>query len=127
MTTVFIAQVLGFYLAIMGLFLIFRRNIILLAMNDIMARPGLLLMIAISTLVIGLMVVASHNVWVMKWPVIITCCGWLALTSGLIRLFLPEFIHRVWNKIAAKPEILTMAGIIMLVVASFLIYKIYIG
>lgn len=125
MVTPFLASVLGWYLVIMGLFLIVRRDVVIAAMNDIMAQAGLLFVIAFVTLIIGLMIVVSHNLWVMSWPVIITIIGWLALISGIVRLFCPEFIHRMWNKMAAKPETFMISAIIMLVVGLYLLFKIY--
>jgi hypothetical protein len=125
MATAFLASVLGWYLVIMALFLILRRNLVIAAVNDIMAQSGLLFVVAFITLIIGLMIVVTHNVWVMSWPVIITIIGWLALISGIIRLFCPEFIHRMWGKMAANPGGLTISGIIMLLIGLFLLFKIY--
>ncbi len=125
MVTVFLACVLGWYLVIMGLFLIVRRSVVIAAMSDIMAQTGLLFVIAFITLIAGLMIVVSHNVWVMSWPVIITIIGWLALISGIIRLFCPEFIHRMWRKISVKPETFTISGVIILLIGLFLLFKMY--
>lgn len=125
MMTAFLACVIAWYLVIMGLFLMVRRDVAIAAMNDIMAQTGLLFVIAFITLIVGLMIVISHDVWVMSWPVIITIIGWLALISGIVRLFCPEFIHRMWNKMAAKPESFTISGIIMVLIGLFLLFKIY--
>jgi hypothetical protein len=37
----------------------------------------------------GLAILRAHNVWVWRWPVLITIVGWLALAAGLFRTFLP--------------------------------------
>lgn len=124
-TTYFLATVLGWYLVIMSLLLIFRRNIVTAAMSDVMAQPGLLLVIAFITLILGLLMVASHNVWVMGWPVVVTLFGWLALISGLIRLFCPEVVHKMWHKMEASAATFTIVGIVLLLIGLFLLFKVY--
>ncbi len=123
--TYFLAIVLGWYLVIMGIFLISRRGVILSAMNNIMAQPGLLLIVGFITLLIGLLMVASHNVWVMGWPVIITIIGWVAVISGIIRLFCPETVHHMWNRMLTKPETFTASGIVMLLLGFYLLFNVY--
>lgn len=127
MTTYFLATVLGWYLVIMSLLLIFRREVVTSAMQNVMEQPGLLLIIAFITLIIGLLMVVSHNYWVMGWPVIVTLFGWLALISGLIRLFSPETVHKMWNKMGDKPHTFTTAGVILLVIGLFLLFQVYFG
>ncbi|MDR3442708.1 MAG: DUF308 domain-containing protein [Legionella sp.] len=125
MTTYFIATVLGWYLVIMSLLLIFRRDVVTAAMRDVMAQPGLLLIIGVITLFIGLLMVISHNYWVLAWPVIVTVFGWIALISGIIRLFSPETVHKMWGRMANKSETFTVAGIIMLIIGLFLLFQVY--
>jgi prepilin signal peptidase PulO-like enzyme (type II secretory pathway) len=45
---------------------------------------GLLLFIG------GLAIVHAHNVWVYRWPVLLTLVGWLAMAAGLFRMFAPK-------------------------------------
>ena len=40
-------------------------------------------------LVAGLIIVRAHNVWSLRWPVLITLVGWLAMAGGLYRMFFP--------------------------------------
>jgi uncharacterized membrane protein HdeD (DUF308 family) len=125
MITVFLGTILGWYFLIMGLFLIIRRDVVISAMKNVVDQPGLLLVIAFITLIIGLMMIATHNVWVWDWPVIITLIGWFALIRGIIRLFYPEFVHRMWNKMSAHPIRFTISGIIMLILGLFLSCRAY--
>lgn len=124
-TTYFLATVLGWYLVIMGLFVLFRRDVLISATNDLVAQPGAFLIIAFITLIVGLLMVISHNFWLIGWPVVITILAWMTVISGLIRLFYPEFALRMWNKIIEKPEILTISGIVMLLIGLFFLFKIY--
>jgi hypothetical protein len=39
--------------------------------------------------VIGLAVVRAHNLWIWRWPVIVTLTGWVTLIGGLWRMAVP--------------------------------------
>jgi len=127
LSTYFLATVLGWYLVIISLFLILKREAAIVVMRDAMAQRSLLFLIAIITLIIGLLMVVSHNLWVMGWPVIITIFAWLALISGIIRLFFPDTVYKIWNKISDKSETMIIMGVILLIIGLFLLYKVYWG
>ncbi|GAB3642645.1 hypothetical protein [Spirosoma arcticum] len=38
----------------------------------------------------GLALIRSHNNWTVDWTLLITLIGWLSLTLGLYRMFLPN-------------------------------------
>jgi hypothetical protein len=38
----------------------------------------------------GLGLVRAHNIWALKWPVIVTLTGWIALVAGLYRMTAPR-------------------------------------
>jgi hypothetical protein len=40
-------------------------------------------------LLAGLVLIRAHNVWVFRWPVLITVTGWSLLAAGLYRMFMP--------------------------------------
>lgn len=123
--TYLLATVVGWYLVIVSSVLLFRRKLVTTAMSDIITQPGQLLIVAFLTLIIGLLMVVSHNIWVMQWPVVLTLIAWMTLISGIIRLVCPETAHKLWHNMIAKPEMLTISGIIMLLIGLFLLFKVY--
>ena len=40
--------------------------------------------------VAGLAIVRAHNLWIWRWPVIMTVTGWVALIGGLWRMAAPD-------------------------------------
>lgn len=38
----------------------------------------------------GLSIVRAHNLWTVRWPVMVTLAGWVAILGGLFRMFAPE-------------------------------------
>jgi hypothetical protein len=52
--------------------------------------PGLTDLNGTLLFVAGLAIVHAHNVWVRAWPVLLTLVGWLAMATGLFRMFAPK-------------------------------------
>jgi prepilin signal peptidase PulO-like enzyme (type II secretory pathway) len=38
----------------------------------------------------GLAIVRAHNIWTLRWPVVLTLVGWFGVAGGLARMFLTE-------------------------------------
>ena len=55
---------------------------------------ALILFAGVATLLCGLAVVLSHNVW-KGWPAIVTAFGWLAVVGGTARILFPRQIADV--------------------------------
>lgn len=124
-SSIFLATILGWYLVIIGLFVLFRQNIVKPIMEDILSQRALLFIMALITLMVGLLLVLSHNVWVMEWPVIITILAWMILVGGILRLFAPEYVIRMGRRFLKKPVHITIMGIINLVIGLFLLFRVY--
>jgi len=75
----------------------------------------------VISLVIGLSMVLTHNVWVENWRVVITIFGWLSLLKGLFLLFSPEFMKGLAKKIESSP-IMPFALLISVFVGLTLTY-----
>ncbi|PWY56456.1 hypothetical protein DGG96_02435 [Legionella qingyii] len=127
MGTNFLAAVLGWYLVIVSLLLLVRRDIVVTAMRELMSQRAVMLVVGIMTLIIGLLMVLSHNVWVMGWPVIVTVFAWLILIGGLFRLYCPDTVYKIWNRVIDKSELFITIAVITLIIGLFLLYKVYFG
>lgn len=125
MNTVFLATVIGWYLVIVSLYMLLRREQVAAVMLDVLQQRGLFFVMAIITLIIGLLLVASHNVWVMGWPVIITLFGWLVLVAGVMRLVCSETASQMARSFIDHPVRMQAAGIISLVIGLFLLFRVY--
>lgn len=124
-TTNFLATVIGWYLVIMSILLLCKRELIVSAINELMTQRATMLLVGIMTFIVGLLLVVSHNVWVMAWPVVVTIIAWLTLIGGLIRLFCPDTVHKIWKRVIDKPVKIVVCGIISLIVGLFLLYNVY--
>lgn len=73
----------------------------------------------ITSFVIGIAMVLTHNVWVQSWQVVITVLGWIALLKGLSILFLPQATKNLAKKMENKewlPVVLVIGVFVGLVI-----------
>jgi hypothetical protein len=77
-TSLFLARLFGPLLVVLAIGLLTRQDAWRAMANDFVASRPLLFLSAFLTLLGGLAVVNTHNVWAGGWPVIITILGWLA-------------------------------------------------
>ena len=75
------------------------------------------------SLLLGLLVVLSHNVWSADWRIFITLLGWIAVIKGLIRLFAPEKLPGMASKLFSEKGYFIIMAIFLLLG----IYLTYVG
>lgn len=94
-TSKFLAKVLGGYLIIVSTAMIVNMPQFITNVNNLINNAGLMLVSGFFTLIIGLLMVMSHNVWQWNWRVIITIFGWLALLKGASLVIYPQFLDQL--------------------------------
>jgi len=90
--TQFLSRLIGLYLVLAALAMGSHRQATVDTVNAIIRNPSVVLITGVITLVAGLAIVLSHNIWTGgALPVIVTLVGWTTLLKGLLFLFLtPE-------------------------------------
>lgn len=124
--SLFLAKLFGLYLTIVSVLLFARRDFLPSVIEDFYRSPALILFSAVFNLIIGLLVVLTHNVWEWNWRVIITIFGYLSIAKGIIHLFRPSWLEGLSRKmIAGNGYVAT--GAINLVIGVYLIYVGFFG
>ena len=123
--TTYLATVIGWYLVIFSLFLAGRQKQLKLLVDDLVSHRGLFFILAFVTLLLGLMLVASHNIWVLDWPVIITVFGWLVVFNGAFRLFFPEKAGKAAANFVKHPARIKVVALILFLVGLMLLAHVY--
>ena len=126
-TSIYLATVLGWFLVTIGFLLLFRQSVVKLAVEDMLAHRGTLFTMALINVLLGLILVTSHNIWFMGWPVVITALCWLIFVVGLFRLFFPEGAIKWGRCWIDKPAYMIVSGLIDLALGYYLIYRVYFG
>ena len=122
----FLAKVFGFYFVIVTLAFFVNPKMYQKLIHDYIKMPTLFGVFG-GTLdvILGLMVVLTHNIWVADWPVVITLIGWLMLVKGVFVLFLPDavmkFVKKFDNPALRNADLLSglIIGILLLMSVYF--------
>jgi hypothetical protein len=125
MNTLFLGAVMGWYLVIMGLFVLFRHSFLNTLVKDMLVQPALFFVVAVFTLIIGLLLVLSHNVWVLGWPVIVTIFSWMVLLSGLFRLFFFDKARASAEHFLQHPVWMKTSSAVFFAVGIYLLLNVY--
>jgi uncharacterized membrane protein HdeD (DUF308 family) len=118
--TLFLAKIIGLYLIITGLYLLFRYDTLKQITSEFSRSKALQAISGFISLILGLLIVISHPVWVWDWPVLITLFGYLGILKGISRLFFPEWeFGRKWT----DNTFLVYFGALSVLLGLFLTYK----
>lgn len=120
--SVFLARFLGVWLILTGLFYLTQKDFIRKVAKDLYGNGAVLVFSGMFNLVIGLLIVLSHNVWVAGWEVVVTIIGWFLLIRGIVRLFFPAFGKGLADKGAAANTV-TFIGIISLLIGIWFAWE----
>lgn len=118
-----IPLVVSWLLLILGLSYAVNTAMWLRVVRDAMAQPAHYFYLVILTLVLGLAVVAGHNVWVTDWPVAITLFGWILVVKSTLFLLFPQSIRLFsdWSD-AFMTTWIRVAGLLLTLLGAVLVY-----
>lgn len=125
MVTIFLGQVFGWYLLIIGVFMLVKSDTLINLVRDATKNFVVIYIVGIFTLIAGIILVISHNIWVLAWPVIITLIAWLTLLSALLRIFLPEIAVKVVQWFGKKSLRIKVTAVINIILGLILLSHIY--
>ena len=120
--SIFLAKVVGVYVLVKAIALIAKRNEVSKFVDDFMKDNTMLMFAGALELILGLLIVNSHNIWVNSWPVIITILGWLMVIEGIfIAVFPSKKVKKAFEMFNTK-RWYTIGTIIALVIGIYLVY-----
>ena len=88
--SIFLAKVLGLYMLIVGIIMILRLNDFQEIFMECIKKPAHVFFVGVISLIFGIILVVSHNIWAADWRIIITIIAWLTLLKGAARLFMAK-------------------------------------
>lgn len=92
--SIFIARIFALCYLIMGTAFLLNRKAFQRVMEDFSKNAALVFFSGLFALVIGVVMILSHNIWVANWTVIITIIGWLALIKGIWIIVFPNSVSK---------------------------------
>ena len=110
-TSIFIAQLLGPTLLVAGLGIMVNKDTYLAMAKNFLDNTGMIYLAGFMTLIAGLAITNTHNIWIMGWPVIITIIGWLAIVGGIFRMAFPNYVAEIGTSMMHKTGGLNMIAV----------------
>jgi hypothetical protein len=114
--SIFLAKAFCLYFLITGIALVINKQRYVNIYKDMTSNPALLLLSGVIATIIGILLVLSHNVWVLGWPVLITIAGWMSFLKGATLLLFPQQMVSFFKPLYTEKR-LTIIGYYVLALA----------
>ncbi len=124
-SSILIARLIGPIQVVAGLMALANPKALQEIAEEFLASRALLFVAGFLSLLAGLAVVNTHNVWVAGWPVIITVFGWMAVVVGIIRMAFPAFTKSIGEAMLSKIAALRVVGCLQVALGAYLMAKGY--
>ena len=115
-----VAKVLGIYLIVSGLFLIFRGKSVPHMLKDFFGHPAMVYLAGVILIFLSTFYLVENNIWDGTWRSIVTVFVWLILLKGLAYIFAPEMIERLVTK--KMLDTVSTYGVVAVVIGAYLSY-----
>jgi hypothetical protein len=125
--SIFLAKLIGPFLAVCGVSLIFNADAFRTIGDEIVNSPAWIYFAGLLALTAGLALVNTHNEWTADWRVAITLLGWLCVVIGIIRLVFVGSIGAFAGSVLAivSNGWIVGEGIVILAFGAWLSFKGY--
>ncbi|MFN3234182.1 MAG: hypothetical protein ACE365_02055 [Gammaproteobacteria bacterium] len=118
--SLFLAKVFSLYLCIFGLAMLGNHDRFVKDIDHILENRAVMFLSAITVLILGILLVISHNVWVAGWPVIVTILSWMTFTKGALMLLMPSFEIK-------RRHLLKQSSVFYSIAIIYLVIGVYLG
>lgn len=118
--TLFISRILGPCMLVIGAGIMFNRQAYQKVMEDYCKNAALVFFGGVAALVIGLVIVLSHNVWEASWRVIVTLYGWGGIVKGIWLTVLPETVPKFMQAYSKNKALLAAHSLLVIVLGACL-------
>ncbi|HEC32837.1 MAG TPA: DUF2065 family protein [Candidatus Kaiserbacteria bacterium] len=122
-TTLFLAQIMGVYFLVAGAGVLMNPGRIKGAMGEIRQSYILPYFDGVVVLVVGLLVVLTHNIWNGLLTSLVSLIGWIAVLEGVLMLTLPQKTISMMMQKFMGANLGRFMGVVSVVVGLYFIYN----
>ncbi|MGB2705936.1 MAG: hypothetical protein WBC74_03680 [Candidatus Omnitrophota bacterium] len=120
--SIFIARIFGIFYLVAAAGMMFNRKAFQQVMGDFCKNAALVFFGGGFALVIGIVIILTHNVWVANWTVIITILGWAALLKGIWIIVFPNTVSKFMEAYQKNESLLIVHSIGAFIFGALLTY-----
>lgn len=121
--SLFLAKALGLFYYIVGAGMILNARNLKLAIRDYMNTPTAYFLGGLCALIIGVLMVISHNIWTLDWRLLVTLLGWMGMLKGIIWGLFPRWISKEEKEWMLNDKLYAFACLVIFSIGLFLCYK----
>ncbi len=121
MDTLFLAQVFGYYLILLGLSVFLNRERFGKFSKEFKDQPGMFFLTGALVTLVGLYLTLTHNIWVADWTVLVTIFAWGTLLKGAMIMISPDAFLKLagaWK----STQLLSISSVGAVIVGVFMVY-----
>ncbi|MEI6280830.1 MAG: hypothetical protein WCP17_02400 [bacterium] len=96
--TFLIAKIMGIYLVVSGLFLVFKGKTVPHLLKDFFDHPATVFLTGVILVFLSSMYLIQYNIWDGTAEALVTLFVWIIMLKGLSYIFFPQML----NEIAVK-------------------------
>lgn len=120
----FLAKLFGLYLIVRGVMVLLKRRELQRTIDDFIKDSPLRWITGEMVLIVGLLLVLSHNVWEWSWRLVITVLSWIVLLKAVAFLLLPQGkFDKMFRSVSKKKNWYVIGGVICVVLGLYLVFK----
>ena len=93
--TILTAKILGVYLIVSGLFLIFKGKTVPHLLKDFFDHPATVYLTGVILIFLSSMYLIQYNIWNGTWKTLITIFAWLVMIKGLLYILFPQVLNEM--------------------------------
>jgi hypothetical protein len=97
-TALIVAKIMGIYLVVSGLFMMFRGKTVPHMLKDFFGHSAIVYLTGVILIFLSSLYLLQGNVWDGTWRSVVTIFVWLVLGKGLLYIFAPDMLQKTVSK-----------------------------
>lgn len=122
-TSIFLAKLFSLTFIVAGIGMMLNQKYYMEMAKSVAKNEGVLTVGGLLSLVMGLAIIQTHNVWSTEWPVIITLLGWISVIKGIVLLVAPGLMSDLVGSFKKKSQVVLLKGLVMSLLGLFLAFQ----
>lgn len=114
------AKILGLYLVVSGLFMVFRGKTLPHMVKDLFDHPAVLYLAGVILIFLSALFLLQANIWDGTWRTVITIIAWATLIKGIIYILAPDMLRQMVTK--KLLDTVNLYGVVAIIAGVYLFY-----